>query len=605
MPLDRADSEDEAPPPRSWSFVAGALILIQAVGVVAYGRPDWDDCFYLAAALDYKEGTVLNDQDPSHREGFPVQAIYRLMSWELWGGTLGRLSGIGPLSLFHSLLPCFLVLACYGAYRAVLVEILPRRWVPLALIGLCGFHLWGISNTGNASNHFLARVWQGKSVLLHLGIPLTTVAVLRFARQLDWGWWLTLCICIVASLGLSSSAIFLMPCLLTCLIPLLLPIVSPNRRLAYIAGCGLSLVPLVSVGLLIRAAVQGDAAYHPEAPAALETWYREWLRYAGSGSAEFVWLASLPILWITLPSWRSRAYLVLLPLLLFLTFGNPLLQRFVASHLTAAVTYYRLFWLYPVGIGLGALLAILSRLVSRLLAPGLHLGESSLALAVCLVGLGATLTLPGVAAWSKRNTSGPYMTPVPSVNLEQMPAELKIIAQSLAAEPDIESQRIACGEEVASFLTPFNRHFRFVATRPGYTMYSVGRERGAIEAAERLYLVEALRSGRLFPALPEEAWQLFVRTIGQPPDAPRPDPWPSLQSLPSLLDRYNVGYAIASPALGRTQQEIEIFSKERDNTLAKTGFRRIYRGDQYSLWQRKSNSAAKGRASSNGDVGSR
>ena len=49
---------DDKPPPLLWSLLAGLLILFQVVGVVAFSRPDWDDCFYLAAALDYQKGDV-------------------------------------------------------------------------------------------------------------------------------------------------------------------------------------------------------------------------------------------------------------------------------------------------------------------------------------------------------------------------------------------------------------------------------------------------------------------------------------------------------------------------------------------------------------------
>jgi hypothetical protein len=586
QPIRQLDSADEVAPPRLWTALALGWILLQSLGVVAYSRPDWDDCYYLAAALDYQEGAVLNDQEPTHREGFPVQAIYRLMGWELWGGTLARLTGVGPLVLFHSVLPPLLVLACYGAYRAVFTEILPRRWVPLALIGLCGFHLWGISNAGNASNHFLVRLWQGKAVLLHLGIPLTILAVMRFARQPCWRWWLTLCICLVVSIGLSSSAIFLSTCLLACLVPLLIPIAPKERRIAFVLGSMLALTPIVPVGLLIQVAVRGDPAYHPEAPPALPAWYREWDRYAGSGSAEIVWLLTLPLLCALLPTWRSRALLIALPALLFITFANPLLQTFVSSHLTGSVTYYRLFWLYPVGLGLASLLALLSRLLAKLLAPAVGIKESWIALGACLVGLAVSASLPGVSVWSEQNSSGPFMSPGLSVNLEQMPAEVKVIARMLQDEPDLESQRIACGEEVASFLTPFSRRFRFAVTRPGYTMYSVGKENGAAEAAERLYMVEGLRLGRLFPRLLEDGWQGIVRVAGKEPDASRPDPWPSYQALPTLLDRYKVKYAIASPTLGQDERERQLRARVRDDTLTRNGFHRIYPGVHYSLWKR-------------------
>ena len=275
-----------------------------------------------------------------------------------------------------------------------------------------------------------------------------------------------------------------------------------------------------------------------------------------------------------------------LPAVLLLTFGNPLLQNVIAGRLTGAVTYYRLFWLYPVGLGLSVLLALGSRLAGRLAAGYLGSKGSWPALVTCLAGVAISASLPGRFVWSEGNDRGPFMRPGPTENLEAMPADLKIIASQLASIPDITERRIACGEEVASFLTPYSRRFRFVGTRDGYTMYSVGRSRGPAEAAERMYLTAALQLGRGFPSLPEAGWDLIVRTTSAGPDSPRPDPWPSQEQLPALLSRYGVGYVITTPTFGRNANEAGRRAKQRDDGLARLGFHVVYQGDKYSLWER-------------------
>jgi hypothetical protein len=588
-PLLRLGPEDDTLAPRLWSVVAGSFIVLQAVGAVAYNRPDWDDCYYLAAALDYQEGQVLNDQEPTHREGYPVQAIYRLMAWELWGATLGRIAGLGPLVLFHSVLPGLLVLACYAAYRALFTELLPRHWVPLALIGLCGFHLWGISNHGNAANHFLIRIWQGKAMLLHLGIPLTTTALIRFARQPVLRWWLTFIACLACGPAYSSSAIFLSTCLVVCLAPLLLATIPAGKRIAFTAGSILALAPTVGVGFLFWMAVHGDTAYQADnGRTAWQSWFFEWNRYAGNGSAEIIWLAALPFIWILLPGWRTRSLLVGLPVVLILTFANPVLQTAIAARLTGAVAYYRLFWLFPVGIGLGVVLALGSRLSARMLSGTSGATGTWLPLAACCAGLALSAALPGVWVWSDQNSAGPFMTPRLAENLERMPPDLKVIARKLADDPDIAEKRIVCPEEVVSFLTPYDRRFRFVTTRPGYTMYDVGREHRPAEAAERVFLTDGLWLPQ-FARLPDESWAMILRIAGKPPDAAPPNPWPAQENIPDLLGRYDVAYAVTSPALGRTDKEKFRYSRLREANLRRCGFRPLHeaKDDGYALWIRE------------------
>src|SRR5581483_2244998 len=96
------DEADDAPSPRLWTILAIALIVLQAISAVVYYRPDWDDCYYLAAVLDYEDAEVLNDQEPTHREHLPVSAHQRFMCWELWGAVLCRFSGLNPMVVFHS-----------------------------------------------------------------------------------------------------------------------------------------------------------------------------------------------------------------------------------------------------------------------------------------------------------------------------------------------------------------------------------------------------------------------------------------------------------------------------------------------------------------------
>ena len=90
-------------------------------------------------------------------------------------------------------------------------------------------------------------------------------------------------------------------------------------------------------------------------------WSNEILRYTYLGSAELVWLLTLPLLAEFLGDRRRRAYLVTFPVVLVLTFANPLFFDLVATRLTSYHTYYRLLWLFPVGAGLGALLAFRDR----------------------------------------------------------------------------------------------------------------------------------------------------------------------------------------------------------------------------------------------------
>jgi hypothetical protein len=582
-------AEDEAPPPRLWTAAAAAAVLLQAVSAVAYYRPDWDDCFYLAAVLDYKDAAALNQENPADRGlGFPMAPTHRALCWELWGAVLCRLSGSSPLVLYHSLLPGLLVLGAYAAYAGLLGDLLPRRWVPLALLVLSGYHVWGLSSQASAPNHFLVRVWQGKSVLLHLALPLTALALLRYARRPDWRWGATFCACLWCGVGASTSGVFLGGALVGCLSAALLPAVNGGRP-RFLAGAALALAPLALEALAVLAALPTNTGLRV-APAAGRSSWQAWLGevqdQAGRGVPEVLWVVSLPLLAVLARGRVRRAYLVVYPALLLVTFANPFLAGRVMANVTSSSAYYRIFWLFPVGTGLAALLALSARLAGRL-AEGLARRRfPHLPLALCGLALAASPLLPGAFVWAPANNLGPFMTPRLADNLEKAPAEVVLIADLLAHDPGVREGTILCGEEVASFLTPHSRSFRLVVSRPMYTVGGLGH---AGEALERFSLVVLSQRGKAVPDLSWGDWDFLAAVLGgRVASELQADPArPTVRDFPRLLKRYRVSFVVTSPVFWAEGPLRQVVLRGREELLEESGFYAAYRGREYTLWKRR------------------
>jgi Family of unknown function (DUF6077) len=572
-PLLRFGPADETAP-RLWTIAAAVAIAVQVVSVVVYYRPDWDDCVYLGAVLEYHQGERLNGRDPTIRgtESGGVGGPYRALCWELWGAVLCSFSGLSPLVVFHSLLPGLLVLGAYAAYAGLFAELLPPRWRPLALLGLSGYHLWGVGSLANASNHFLVRIWQGKSVLLHLALPLAAVVLCRYAGRPGWRWGASLCACLCFGLGASSTAIFLGPALVGCLALALLPTV-PAGRLRLLFGCAFALTPLgiEALGILLdtpKEALHSLGLQGAEGVpgSSWSNWFQEFHNQAGGGSAEIIWIASLPLLAALLGGPRPRAYLVAYPALLLLTFANPFLCNAVTAYVTTAHGYYRIFWLFPVGTGLAALLALLARLAERAQERYLPFQVPHAALVVCGLGLAVSALPPGKFVWGLANNLGPFMTPRRAENLEKMPPDLLVIAERLDRDPHVQDGQILCGEEVSSFLIPYSRSFRLVVTRPMYTIGGLLSAGQVTEAAEHAFLLAVADRGKLAE---REVGALSVRDV------------------PRLLDRYQVRFAVSSPVLWASDERVkQAVLREREKLLTENSFYALYRGTEYVLWKR-------------------
>jgi hypothetical protein len=592
-PLLRFTQEDHAPPPGLWWALALAAVVASAVSAVVYDRPDWDDGYYEAAMLDYEQGPVLNDQEPIHREGFPIHPVQRTLCWELGGAILCRVSGLSPAVLFRTALAGFVVLLSYAAYAGLLRECLPRRWVPLALLGLCAVHAWGISGHYTAIGYLLPRPCQGKTVLAHVAIPLCAALMMRARARPRWALGVSLLAAAVFGVAVSLSGLFLLSMLLLTLggALLLCDRRIPLRRLWPIL---VVLVPVLIGGLALRAVFAG-AVERTGVRLVLtspEVWF-SLLRgshfgdsYAGDGSAEVVWVVTLPLLAAVLPRGPGKGYLVIFPLLFFVTFGNPLLLDLVATALTSHATYFRHWWLYPVGPGLAVLLA----LSARLLAVSFGRADSAVwPLTAAAVGLGFSWLLPGLYVWSARNDYlRPPSTPIGTSlsaphlaeNPEKMPAGLLAIARRLAQDRDVSQVRILCDLQAVSFLAPYSRDFRFVHGRwrdtPGF-LAAAGRPR---EALERVLLEQALvydrRPGAATPSLAELSTNLDKAQAARLLESPEVTAEP-LPPLPTLLKRYHVKYVITSPGKGTGPGTVF--------TEKECGYRVVLEEGGFQLWQ--------------------
>jgi hypothetical protein len=559
---------DHWAPPRAWVLAAASLVVLSAASATVYSRPDWDDCYYLAAALDFERAPVLNAEEPTHREGLRVQPHQRLLLWELLGAVLCRISGLSVMELFHTVWPPLLVLLAYAAYAGLFAELVSRRWVPIAIIGLSAIMLCGISGQWSATNFFLARSWQGKSIALHLAVPLASTVALRIARRPRAHDAVALLVAVGLGLTASTSAIFL---LLALLASLGLSIAWTERAVSapLVAIFAVAALPLVAAGLALRASTggSGDIFFRPHE---LDTWFKQLFHNTGhSGPLEACFVLAFPWIARVTRERRARAYLVALPIFLLLGVANPLLFHPVARGLTSYETYYRLFWIFPVWTALAALLALLVRW-QVLTSTG---GRGFLLAAVGALGV---LALPTLCVWGPRNTFiGTLGTPHLAENAAKMPTALATFGARLAAQPDAHTTRILCDEQVASFLTPFSRDLRFVQTRALYTPRMLVREGSAVEGLERHLLGRALTEPDA-PRGDASDFELLLRDVG---DGEEAGPFRRAiaevdRDVERLLRRYRVGWAVT------------IADDRGAGMLPRHGFTVAAREAGFTLWRR-------------------
>ena len=235
-----------------WALACAVLASVSA-------RPDGDDAYfvnlaqYVADRGDFPtRDTMLSDQQ------FPALSSHSppVHSIEGFIGAVGHLTGLGGGTLTY-LVATPVLTALAVLTLGWLVSLCRIRHAPLALTAGVVFLLASGGSGASYGNFFALRMWQGKATLATLVIPLVTAVAIAYVGRGGWRRWLTLALGVVATIGASNTAVFLVPVLIAGVVVGALVHAGPRRAigaaatLAYPVLCGaavIALAPTASAG---------------------------------------------------------------------------------------------------------------------------------------------------------------------------------------------------------------------------------------------------------------------------------------------------------------------------------------------------------------------
>ena len=365
MELPRLVQRDETAWRQEAAIWALALLFL-GVTLVA-NRPDTDDSHYHAMAADAADhpDQPLFSRDPlflADKLPFLLPA-YKVESWTTMASALSLLSGFSVTALLHFLLPGLAGILTVFAQARFLRQLAPNWWF-WPLLALCfvllamgeGHRTWG--------NFGYVRLHQGKGIFVTLGAPLIIAYGLAFARSPGWGKFFLLAAAQIASLGMTSVALWAGPAIaffsLCCGLPRF-----KDGIIRLPAGCLASIYPLL-MGLYVKMESVRSVA--------MQTFltrsnYRQWAHASGridEYAYEMVmdWtplacfsLFTMLTAWTIAPSARARRFAIFYPLLFYVIFLNPLLIAPLADMIISPFLYWRIFWILPMPYFLALFLA--------------------------------------------------------------------------------------------------------------------------------------------------------------------------------------------------------------------------------------------------------
>lgn len=325
-------------------------------------RPDSDDAFYLPNVVYYLA-------HPDEPMGFKIHHLDSgtepFVSYH-WGTSVpfeysqGILAYVGRMHLLT---------VYYLAAPALFGFMVPLVWFYLlsrlsfgtraAIIGAI-FICLSLTLMGERHRSFgnfaFGRIFQGKTVLLAVGLPLFVALTIDFFRSPSLRSWLYLFFTSTAMVGCSSSSamflgLFSVVLSVACCVSYVVNIKLCFKRvfsylstLFYLALYAASVIYLSFGELIIKNPLRQDRPDTISAHAKLV--------FGTSGlTASFLVVAT--VVAVIFLKKRDRRFLLAWIISLVVFFLNPFVAPFVIKHVTSQIIYWRLFYLYPFPLVVG------------------------------------------------------------------------------------------------------------------------------------------------------------------------------------------------------------------------------------------------------------
>jgi hypothetical protein len=347
-----------------WVLVCIALVL-----TLCAHRPDKDDCRYINRAVAMADSPTSPILQWDTRHGIPnvpVRFSSKLIANETLIGSLSLLTGVPAIYIFHWLFAGIGAFMLVLAYAGLFQILTPKHWAFATLAVMVFLCLDGALHRSYGNFSFV-RLHQGKGILVSVCIPLIITYGLAYSKKPTLRNWLLLGSVQIATLGMSATGLLVSPVVSG--LTLLVGFMSFKMRVRqFLIGIGssfyiLGIVCFLRISSLLRYLFSVGINSHSTnqvtqqatGQAITSGMHRHESKYFehavdsvfGDGNFAILCLIIVVITVFFCRNRVSKVFCVVFPVVVFLLFANPLVDRFIATIITGRVHYWRVLWLLP------------------------------------------------------------------------------------------------------------------------------------------------------------------------------------------------------------------------------------------------------------------
>ena len=346
-------AREDAPAARRIALLlALAAVALELVMTLVTFRSDSDDSFYVSNVALFANSSVLNPFDSSM--GSHVVGTVPMYDFQIWESVLAmlcRVFRLGAAELCHTaMLPPLLLLAASAAFSLGLSLLGNERRAYLFTFVLSVFYIFSGANGYSVGAFLLGRVWQGKAVSLTIVLPVLSALLLRElgrGERVQKRLWTLLLACMLAAISFNPTGLYVVG----------FEMLFLTAAVAITEKCGrlmVHLLPPLAAGALFTFLIWLRTSQFPgqvdAASQAGRGFVLEQLQLVFAHQEVYLALFAVLFVAVLLRGGReARTYFVLTSVLLALFVWSPVLGRLVAQYATKTPSYWRVFWLIPVG----------------------------------------------------------------------------------------------------------------------------------------------------------------------------------------------------------------------------------------------------------------
>lgn len=223
-----------------WLLFFG-LLAFQLYKAVAYASFDGDDAYYVVESLIAQEAGVMYRILPLTGGSTGLDVRHAMAVFPMWTAFVSVRAGMHATIVSHVVMPLVLIPLTYLLYYEIGRNVFCRENLPVFMIIMALFQIFGNVSIYTNETFFLTRTWQGKAVAGALVIPALFWVFLQIYDKgvrngrTDAGLWILL-VCINMTAGVCSSISVFLVCILIAVATFCLAVAERDWKVLFKVG---------------------------------------------------------------------------------------------------------------------------------------------------------------------------------------------------------------------------------------------------------------------------------------------------------------------------------------------------------------------------------